>query len=156
MVLNFFEWLGQSPLSFFMQQSTYAFAIAEMFHLLSLTILGGAILVINLRLLGMGFRNRTAGQLTQELKVALLTSLGIALTSGTLLLAAEPMKCYDSPAFRAKMLSLLLAILFFFAIQTRILRRDPDNHKPLSRISGAISLILWFTVALSGRAIGLI
>jgi hypothetical protein len=154
MVLHLFKWLGETPVGFFMQQSTYAFAIVEMFHLLSLTILGGAILLIDLRLLGFGFKSQTAGQLAKELRRWLQGSLVIAAISGILLLAEEPIKCYYSPAFRLKMFLLILAVLFYFGVQDRIFARD--GKRALERTAGIISLALWFGVALSGRAIGLL
>jgi hypothetical protein len=156
MVLQLFKWWGQTPVGFFMQQSTYAFAIVEMFHLLSLTVLGGAILIIDLRLLGFGFKSQTAGQLATELRRWLLASLGIAIISGILLLSEEPIKCYYSPAFRAKMSLLLLALLFYFGVQDRIFDSEVRNRGMLPRVAGVISLLLWFGVGLSGRAIGFI
>jgi hypothetical protein len=90
-----------------------------MFHLLSLTLLGGAILIIDLRLLGYGFKSQAPGQLARELRRWLVARLATAAVSGILLLAEEPTRCYYSPAFRAKMFLLILAMLFYFGVQER-------------------------------------
>ncbi len=132
-----------------MQQSTYAFAIVEMIHLLSLTMLGGVILVVDLRIFGLGLKSQTAGALAQQLNPFLLWSLVVSAISGILLLSEEPVKCYYNPAFRAKMLSLVVAVAFYFFIQQRL-------SGGYAKWAGAVSLLLWLCVGLAGRAIGLI
>jgi hypothetical protein len=152
-LLPLFNWLGQMPVGVFMQQSTYAFEVAEMFHLLALSALGGAILIVNLTSLGLGFRGHSAAQFAQELKPYILSSLAVMITSGVLLLAGEPLKCYYNAAFRFKMLFLLLALLFYFGIQKRLLNSD---RVALTKAAGVVSLMLWLAVGLAGRAIGVI
>jgi hypothetical protein len=153
-LLPLFQWLGHTPVGIYMQQSTYAFAIVEMFHLLSLTVLGGAILIVDLRLLGVGLKSLPPARLAREFRPYLIGSLLVASISGILLLSEEPIKCYYSPAFRAKMLFLVLAVAFYLLIQGRLSQAE---SKPFfSKSIGAISLTLWLAVGLSGRAIGLI
>ena len=93
-LLNIFEWLGQSAVGAFMQQSTYAFEMAEMVHLLGLAGLGGGILIIDLRVLGIGLKSVTAARLARGLMPLLAVCLCASIGSGLLLLAAEPVKCY--------------------------------------------------------------
>jgi hypothetical protein len=147
--LQLFQWLGHTPVGVFMQQSTYAFAIVEMIHLLSLTVLGGVILIVDLRIFGLGLKSQTAGTLAQQLNPFLLGSLVVSATSGILLLSEEPIKCYYNPAFRAKMLCLVLAVAFYFFIQQRLSGGS-------AKWAGAVSLLLWLCVGLAGRAIGFI
>lgn len=157
MVLHLFEWLGQTPVGVFMQQSTYAFAVVEMVHLLSLAMLGGAVLIIDLRVLGLGLKTQSAARLARELRPCLLASLLTSIISGVLLLSEEPMKCYYNPAFRLKMLFLGLAILFYFGIQQRLFQSEPKTGRVfLSKSAGIVSLALWLAVGLAGRAIGVI
>lgn len=141
-----------------MQRSSYAFPVAEMAHLLSLCILGGAILIVNLRLLGLGVTSQSAGQLAQELKRYLIAALIGSIVSGVLLVAGEPLKCYDNSAFRLKMLLLALAIFFYFAIQQRLLKLtwETPGRAFLLKCVGVFSMLLWLSVGLAGRAIGII
>jgi hypothetical protein len=156
-LLRLFQWLGHTPLGVFMQQSTYAFAVVEMIHLLSLAILGGVILIIDLRALGLGVKSQTPGGLAQQLRPLLLGSLAVSVVSGILLLSEEPLKCYYNPAFRAKMLFLGLALLFYFAIQQRLLGTQRAGGTSIStKCAGVVSLFLWLSVGLAGRAIGVI
>ena len=142
-------WLGHTAVGVFMQQSTYAFAIVEMIHLLALTVLGGIILIVDLRIFGLGVKSHTAATLAQQLKPLLLGSLAVSGMSGVLLLSEEPIKCYYNPAFRAKMLCLAVAVAFYFFIQQRISGGS-------AKWAGAVSLFLWFCVGLAGRAVGFI
>lgn len=156
-ILHLFQWLGQSPVGAFMQQSTYAFAVTEMLHLLSLSILGGTILIVDLRLLGVGLRSQSAAALAQELKPYLIGSLTVSVLTGILLLSEEPMKCYYNEAFRLKMLFLALAVFFYFVIQERLFQREPGGTRSLfTKLAGVVSLLLWLSVGLAGRAIGII
>src|SRR5437667_3751 len=49
-----YEWLNSTALSQFLQSSTYVFPVTEVFHLIGLTVLLGAAMVVSLRLLGFG------------------------------------------------------------------------------------------------------
>ncbi len=148
-VLPLFQWLGHSSVGVFMQQSTYAFAIVEMIHLLSLTVLGGVILMVDLRVFGLGLKSQTASTLAQQLNPFLVWSLVVSAISGILLLSEEPIKCYYNPAFRAKMLFLAVAVAFYFFVQQRL-------SGAAAKWAGALSLFLWLGVGLAGRAIGFI
>ena len=148
-LLPLFQWLGHTPVGVFMQQSTYAFAIVEMAHLLSLTVLGGVILIVDLRFFGVGLKSQTPTALAQQLNPFLIWSLVIAAISGILLLSEEPIKCYYNPAFRAKMLFLAVAVAFYFFVQQRMSGGS-------AKWASAVSLVLWLCVGLAGRAIGFI
>jgi hypothetical protein len=151
---HLFEWLGGTPAGVFMQQSMYAFEVMEMVHLLSLALLGGAILIVNLRSIGWGLMSQPAERIAHELRPFLLGGLLVSLVSGVLLVAAEPMKCYYNTAFRWKMLFLGLAVLFYFAVQRRLL--ENGGRESVAKWAAVLSLVLWLAVGLAGRAIGVI
>jgi hypothetical protein len=153
-LLHLFEWLGATPVGVFIQQSTYAFEVLEMLHLLSLAILGGAILLIDLRLIGFGLVGQSAVRVAGELRPFVVGGLSASMVSGVLLVAGEPMKCYYNPAFRWKMLFLGLAVLFYFVVQQRLLQNG--GRELLTKWAAVISLLLWLAVGLAGRAIGVI
>lgn len=140
-----------------MQQSGYAFPIAEMVHLLSLAILGGAILIIDLRCLGLGLRSQPVETLVRELTPYVAGSLTASALSGLLMLSEEPLKCYYNIAFRLKMLFLILAVLSYFVVQRRIFESEHKGRRELfQKMAAVLSLLLWLAVGLAGRAIGVI
>ncbi len=138
-----------------MQQSSWAFAAAEMIHLLSLAILGGAIFIINLRTFGGGLKGQPIAQLANELRPFLVTSLLGSVLSGVLLVSAEWEKCYYNTAFRWKMLLLLLAVIFYFGVQQRLFQRQNVSNL-MGKAASIVSITLWLAVGLAGRAIGII
>jgi hypothetical protein len=146
-LLPLFEWLGRSLLGAFMQRSSYAFAAAEMLHLLGLAGLGGGVLMINLRVLGLGLTVEPAARLAKELLPYLAGCLATMAATGLMLVAAEPEKCYYNAAFRVKMALLVCAVVFSALAQRRWLER---------KAVAVISLLLWVGVGLAGRAIGVI
>lgn len=149
--------LANSPLGHLMQTSRWGFAIVEMVHLLGLAILGGSVLVVNLRLLGVILKGESARVIGSNLGRLLLGSLIVMVLSGIAMLSEEAGKCYYSPAFRLKMALLAAAVLFYFTLHRRaLLRTDKGTPTVWTRMAAILSLLLWFGVGIAGRAIGLL
>jgi hypothetical protein len=154
-ILQLFRWLSHTPFSVFLRHSTWGFAIIETVHLLGLAAFGGAILIVDLRLLGIGLRRQPISLIARELSPVLVGSLGVMLISGLLLVMTGPMKYYHSPSFRLKMLLLLLAGAFYFTLHRRVIKSGGDVVTPVwSRAAAVVSMALWLGVGLAGRAIG--
>jgi hypothetical protein len=157
MIHSWFMTLAHSPLGHAMQTSKWAFAAVEMVHLVALALLGGSVLVIDLRLLGLLFRGVQARALGCDLGRVLLASLAVMVASGVALVSEEAGKCYASPAFRWKMALLAAAVTFYFTLHRRALERTGTGAPDLwCRAAGAVSLMLWLGVGVAGRAIGLL
>lgn len=156
-MLSLFVALGHSWLGQYMQASRWGFAVVEAMHLLGLAILGGVVLIVDLRLLGLVLKSESARTLSRGLSKTLLTSLIVMLLTGIALVSEEALKCYNSPAFRWKMALLAAAVLFYFTLhRTALLRTEKQAVTVWSRITAIISLTLWFGVGVAGRAIGLL
>jgi hypothetical protein len=77
------------------------------------------------------------------------------LVSGFTLFLSEALRCYDNLPFQVKMIFLFFAIVFTLTIRRRVTMREDGHISPvLARAVGAVSLMLWSGVGLSGRAIG--
>ena len=63
MLLPFFQWCESLWLGQFVVGSNWLFPVIEAVHLLALSVLGGAVLVVDLRLLGFGLKGRSASEL---------------------------------------------------------------------------------------------
>jgi hypothetical protein len=154
---HWFEALAHSPLGHYMQTSQWAFAVVEMVHLLALAALGGSVLFLDLRLLGVTLKWESAAAISRDLGRILLVSLVVMIFSGIGLLSEESMKCYYSPAFRWKMALLAAAVIFYFTVHRRAaLRARPGAASLQQRVVAVVSLLLWLGVGIAGRAIGLI
>jgi hypothetical protein len=149
-----FVWGDRSWVGVRLRASTWAFAYIEVFHLLGLTVLLGCIIVLSLRLAGLALRSRPASEVFLELRPYLLSALALSVFSGGLMVTAEAEKCFESVAYRNKMILLGLALLFQFTLVRPLIRANEGRFPATwGKIAAAISLILWFGVAWMGRAI---
>jgi uncharacterized membrane protein SirB2 len=154
-VLSFFTWCENTSLGEAIRGSHWLFPVIECFHLLGLAVIGGAVLVVNLRLLGFGIERQPVAQLWRDTRPWLLGSLTVMLVSGMLLFTSEATKLYYHGAFWLKMGSLLLSILFTFTVVRRVALTDPRRVRPFwSRTVALISILFWSGVGIGGRWIG--
>jgi hypothetical protein len=155
-LIVFCHWLARTHLGVFMRDSTYGFAVIEMGHLLSLAVFGGAVLMVDLRFLGFGFKSQTVSQVAKELLPLTVGGVIAMSISGFLLFMGGPSRYYHNPAFQLKMILFVLALVFHFGLQFIVSRGDAvgTSGSLWLRLSAVISLALWFTIGLAGRAIG--
>jgi hypothetical protein len=154
-LLPFFQWCYQTPVGEGIRNSTWLFPVIEAFHLLGLGVGAGAVLMMDLRLLGVGLRKQPPAQIWANAQPWLLGSLVVMFASGTPLFLSETLKCLYNFAFWVKMTSLLLVLLFTFTVVRHVMQTEltPDR-KLLARSTAIVSLVLWFAVAWGGRWIG--
>lgn len=154
--LPFFHWLAQTHIGIAMRDATWAFAIVEIVHLIALAIFGGAILLLDLRLMGIGFTSQPAPQVAREFLPATIGGAIVMFLTGSLLLASGPMRYYYNTPFRIKMWLFFFAVILHFVLQIRVALRNPsqDRSTLAQRMAGAISLLLWSSIGIAGRAIG--
>jgi uncharacterized membrane protein YhdT len=154
-VLPFFVWCEHSRIGQTIQSSVWLFPAIESIHLVGLGTIAGAVLMVDMRLLGIGLKSRPVEEVAEDARPWLLGSLALMFASGILLFFSEATKCYYSFPFWIKMSSLLLAIVFTFAVKDRAIQHGAILRRPLlGKIMGLISLGLWFGVAWGGRWIG--
>ena len=155
MLLPYFQALENSSIGQAIRDSVWLFPFIEAFHLLALAVIGGAVLLVDFRLLGLGLKRQPVAVIATDAQPWLIGSLLIMLTSGVLLFLSESIKCYYSFAFWTKMTALALAIIFTFTIRRRVTLADEARVGPLwSRVVGLTSILLWATVGWGGRWIG--
>ena len=154
-LLPLFEWCENAGVGQAIRISDWLFPVIEGFHLLGLCVIGGAILLVDMRLLGLGLRRQPIAELARDTRPFLLGSLAVMLVTGLLLFSSEAVKCYYSFAFWFKMTSLALAIIFTFTVRQRVTLADDARISPIkARIVALISLALWSGVGWGGRWIG--
>ena len=152
----FFRWCEGTLVGRAVSESVWAFPILEAVHLIGLCMLGGALLVVDLRLLGVGLTSQPVAQLARSARPWLIGSLVIMVATGVPLFLSEAIKAYYNTSFWVKMCTLPVALAFTFGVRERVARRGMGAQEPDARhrIVGAVSLALWFTVAAAGRWIG--
>jgi hypothetical protein len=154
-LLGFFHWCEQSGIGNAIRQSSWLFPVIEAIHLLGLGVIGGAVLVVDLRLLGLGLRRQSTLQLARDAQPWLIGSLLLMMTTGGLLFLSESIKLYYHEAFWFKMASLILAIVFTFTIQRKVILASETRLEPVwSKVVALVSILLWSGVGIGGRWIG--
>lgn len=154
--LAFCHWLAHSRLGITMRDSTWDFAIVEIVHLLALAIFGGAVFLFDLRLLGMGFTMQPISKVARALLPLAAGGVIAMAISGFLLVANGPVRYYYNPAFRIKMLLFVSALFFHFTLQIALTRRPLKEERSPAwlRVGAVLSLCLWLSIGVAGRAIG--
>jgi hypothetical protein len=154
-LLPYFQWLESLWLGKAVVGSLWLFPVIESVHLLALSVLGGSVLLVDLRMLGFGLKNYSVAALARDARPFQIGAILMLIATGIPLFLAEAIKCYYSPSFWVKMTTLAIALVFTFTIRTRVTRAEPvRNTARLQILVGALSIALWVTVAAAGRWIG--
>lgn len=154
MLLPFFEWCQNTFIGRGVSQSIWAFPVIESIHLVGLCILGGSLLIVDLRMLGAGLKRQRIAQLARHARPWLVGSLVLMLSTGFLLFMSEAVKCYYNTSFWVKMATLPIALVFTFRVREHVAHDAALDTSAKSRIVATASIALWFVVAAAGRWIG--
>ena len=149
-----FEWCDATAVGAAVRSSLWWFPVIEAVHLLGLSVLGGALLLVDLRLLGVGLRNQTISELADQMRPWLVGAIVVMGSTGLLLFLSEAVKCYYNDAFWLKISTLPIALLFSFTVRARVAGAGGLDASIRTRLVGATSIALWFTVAAAGRWVG--
>ena len=154
-LLPIFKWFDKSWIALFISDSRWLFPAIEAVHIVALAILFGALLVLNLRLLGIVMSDKPIAGLAQEFAPWVLCSLIIILSTGFLLFSSEALKAYANTPFRVKMVFLLAAIVFHYTLYSRVTHADETAISPVwNKLAAIVSIVLWLGVGIGGRGIG--
>lgn len=145
--------LEASPLGTWARGSNLAYPVANLVHLLGLLMLIGGIGVLDLRLAG-AFRRLPVEALWRCLLPLAIAGLALLVPAGLVMFAADASSLVVSPAFRWKVVLIVLALAnagaYHLLWRRRLARWDVDP--PLGgRVMAAGSLALWLVVAGLGR-----
>ena len=155
MLLPYFQWVAETRVSQAISQSSWAFAVIESVHLLALSVIGGAVLMVDLRLLGLGLRDQPIARVARDAFPWFVASLIVMIMTGFGLFMSEATKCYYSMSFWVKMTSLLLATIFAFTVRRRVALAGEGQVRSIwLKVVAVVSLALWFGVGAAGRWIG--
>lgn len=155
---DFLEWLGQTPWSVALLESTYAWPLIESTHVLSLALFVGTTVMMDLRLLGIAFKGVPASAFTGRLLPWTRIGFAFMVVTGLLLFYSSPLRYYYNAFFRLKLAVLMIAglnvALFHSRVHKRIDDWDGAPRPPRSaRVAGAVSLCAWAVVVVSGRLV---
>ena len=153
-------WIQFSALGVFMRQSgPWTYGIVNLVHILGVATLFGAILLLDLHLIGLWRREPLAGLARTAVPVG-KTGFAVAAVSGACLLSSNALEYTNNPFFLIKFPAIALGLVNVWLIgRTAGWRargaRDPSPREGrLLAVLGALSLASWLTAISAGRMIG--
>lgn len=156
-LLPFFQGMEELTLSGIIRNSPWIGPGVNVIHLLALVVFAGALLIVDLRLLGSGMTRQPLARLARDAQPWLIGGfIGLALT-GIPQLMSTGTKQYYSSLFWLKMEVLLVALVFTFTLRRWVTQLDEARVGPVwGKVVGLVSLTLWTTVTTGARLIGLL
>ena len=143
------SWLGETVRSI-----SWMFAALEFFHFFGLCLLFGALLLVDLRLIGV----LRAGSVKSTLRFTNLAIAGfvINLISGIGFFASNPGNYWGNVLFKIKMILVILAglnVIWFELMERKKIEALAEGEAPHAdtKIVAGLSLLLWTALIVLGR-----
>lgn len=152
------DWLAAWPGAVWLQNSGTAYLFVNAAHILGIGLLVGAILPLDLRLIGLIGSPPAAAIGPFLLRVA-ATGLALALLTGFWLFTVKPREYAANPAFLAKMALLTLSLADIAAQHAGPALGEAlhgGSISPRVRLLAGASAVLWLSVLIAGRWIGFV
>ena len=154
--------LSAWPISAAMRGETpgteWLFPIVETLHVMALSIVFGSVAMVDLRLLGVSFRDSKFSQLAGEVLPWTWSAWGVAAVCGTLMFLAKAETYLGNLQFRLKFLCMALAavnmLVFNLGVYRQVARWNAGEPPSSAKLAGALSLSLWTGVVFFGRWVG--
>lgn len=158
MLSDFWLWLETLPVAMEIG-ATWWFPFMESLHVLSLVIMLGAIVMLDLRVLGWAALRYSISSLNRELVPWSAAAFLVANITGLAMFITRASSHVENPAFQIKMLLLLLGGVNIAYFHFRVLRTVAlwDSHQSApfaARMAALSSVLIWIGVTLAGRWIG--
>jgi hypothetical protein len=152
------DWLPRSALAQALTASPTLYLLVNAAHILSIALLVGAIVPLDLRLLGF-FRRVPLCVVGSFLSGSAMIGAGLAIASGIMLFSVQASKYAANPAFLTKMGLLAVGITNAMIFQTMAPWRRQSTVEDLPacvRIIAGVSLVTWVAAVIAGRWIGFV
>ena len=153
------SYLENSRLADNIRENDLLFPFIELVHVLSICLVVGSILAVDLRLLGLASIRRSVSRVTHGILPLTWCAFVVAVASGGLLFISNATKYLGNGFFIAKLFLIGAAglnMVIFHAISAKDLPRwENETRLPLpARLAGGLSILLWVAVVACGRWIG--
>jgi hypothetical protein len=160
MLLSFVQWIQFTAFFTALRGSADVYPIVLSLHMIGIALFGGMILLTDMRLLGWAMRDRSIADVVNQLRVPKRWGLLLTVTCGFLMFGSKAEEYYYNAFFRTKLILLALVLLqelVFYRVYANPAALDRSPSIPgNAKLSAALSLLLWTSIACCGRGIGYI
>ena len=151
MLRPFFEWMYGIGVY---KSSIYLGPGINLVHLVAMSTFMGALLMVDLRLLGAGLTSQPVKQVARSAQPWLIGGLIMLTVTGIPAVMTVATDEYANPVFWFKMYVLLAAVIFTFTVRRTVTSADEARVPPVWRkLVALVSIVLWMSVAAGGRLI---
>lgn len=152
-----FEWMQGLALSAYFLETVWPTPIVQCIHLVAIAVFAGAVLLVDLRLLGRGLTGTPIPQLARAAQPWLVWSFVMLVLTGIPQMTSTALKQYYSPFFWWKMEAVFVGLVVTFVIRRIIASKEEGHFGPVwPKVVGVTSIALWTSVAIGARLIGLL
>ena len=129
------------------------FRSVQIVHILAIAALMASMLMINLRLVGMGARDQTLAQVSSRFSRVIWWALPVLLLTGAILITGEPARSLKNNIFQLKMLLVIVAILvtLYCTVPLKKNAAHWDGRAGLGKLVALVSVCLWVGIIFAGR-----
>ena len=150
--------LEDSGLASAIRNSSYWFPSLEAIHVMALSLVLGTITVVDLRMLGLTSKGRSAERVSMELLRWTWAGFAVAVLSGFIMFTTNARVYAHNTAFQIKLVLLALAglnmLTFHFTAARSMRRWDRQSAPAIGKVAATLSLVLWIAIVFAGRVIG--
>ena len=145
--------LLQNAIADALNNSEWAFPLAECVHIGGFAVGIGSIALVDFRMLNLGLRRETAARILRYTEPWTLFALVFVVFSGAALFFSQTDIYLTNLIFPLKMYVLLAALIYNFTVHRKV--ATMENPPPvLSKLVALISLLLWVSIVFGGIFIG--
>jgi len=141
--------LFQNAIADTLNNTEWAFALAECVHIGGFAVGVGSIALVDFRMLNLGLRSQPAARVLRYTELWTVIALLFVIFSGVALFLSQVDVYRVNLIFPLKMYVLAAALIYNFTVHRKV--ATMENPPPvLSRLVAIVSLLLWVTVVFGG------
>ncbi len=141
--------LLQNALADSLNNTEWAFPLAECVHIGAFAVGVGSIALVDFRMLNLGLRHETAARILRYTEPWTVIGLVFVVFSGLMLFASQVGIYLSNEVFPYKMYVLVAALIYNFTVHRKV--ATMENPSPgLSRVVAIVSLLLWVSIVFGG------
>jgi hypothetical protein len=149
------HWINTTSLSLQIKNVSWVVPIVQCVHILAITVVISAILLVNLRFVGIFEYPEPVVAFSRRYLQRVWVSLVILAISGALLIIGEPERTLRNPIFYSKMTLLAAVIITTLLAQRQAIRAGPtrssSSSAPMLKGLAWTSIMLWVAIIFCGR-----
>ena len=155
---SWFEFFNEFPSSIAIRESIYVYPALLTTHIIGMCVFAGLVIMMDLRLLGVGNLRTPVSQIQSKLFPWQLAGMVISAATGLILVYTQPMRFWGNVFFWVKTTMMVLAsanvLAFHYGTYRSVASWDTSERVPFgAKLSSVVSLVLWSLVIISGRLI---